>query len=61
MQDMIRTIKENKKGEIEIEDNGNIEEYIALDKMEEAWNSDLCDEDGIPFDMLDEEGELKDE
>jgi hypothetical protein len=57
---MIRTIKKKKKGKIEIIDEGEIEEYIAFDEMEEKWESDpnLCDEDGIPYDMLDEEGKL---
>jgi hypothetical protein len=57
---MIRRIKKNKKGEIEIVDAGSVEEYITFDEMEEKWESDpnLCDEDGIPYDMLDEEGNL---
>jgi hypothetical protein len=57
---MIRRIKKNKKGEIEILDAGSVEEYITFDEMEEKWESDpdLCDEDGIPYEMLDEEGNL---
>ena len=58
---MIRTIKKKKKGKIEIEDEGTVEEYIAFDEMEESWenNRDYCDEDGIPYDMLDENGDFK--
>jgi hypothetical protein len=57
---MIRTIKK-KEGKIEIVDEGEIEEYIAFDEMEEGWKSDsnVCDEDGVPYDMLDKEGNLK--
>ena len=40
MQGMIRTIKKNKKGEIEIIDDGDVEEFIAYDEM--------CDE-GDPY------------
>lgn len=59
---MIRTIKK-KKGRIEIEEEGSVEEYIAFDEMDgdEGWvsNPKYCDEDGIPYDMLDEEGNFK--
>jgi len=37
---MKRTIKRNKKGKIEIEEDGSVEEYIAFDEF--------CDE-GDPF------------
>lgn len=30
---MIRTIKKNKKGEIEIIEEGDVEEYIAFDEF----------------------------
>ena len=33
---MIRTIKKNKKGEIEIILDGDIDEYIAYDEAEEG-------------------------
>jgi hypothetical protein len=33
---MIRTIKKNKKGKIEIVDVGSVEEYIAFDEFEDG-------------------------
>ena len=58
---MKRTIKKNKDGEIEIEEDGDVEEYIAFDEMcdeDGSWDSKYCDEDGIPYDMMDEEGNM---
>jgi hypothetical protein len=33
---MKRTIKKNKKGEIEIVEEGSVEEYIAFDEFEDG-------------------------
>jgi hypothetical protein len=57
---MIRTTRKNKKGEIEVIYEGELEEFEALDEWDEAWenNRKYCDEDGIPYDMLDENGDF---
>ena len=49
-----------KNRKIEIEEKGNVEEYIAYEEEceKDVWDSNLCDEDGIPYDMMDEKGDL---
>lgn len=56
---MIRRTKK-KKGKLVIEEDGDIDEYIAVDEWEEGWVNDskYCDEDGMPYDILDENGDF---